>query len=124
MIQCLSAKRSFGGTKRQKLHCCDVATLSFEPQVQCDGLLSSQKNKIFSQTQTSMTDQHDCGETSALPPLTCSNYGCTEASFSCDVMSAFFGHSGLLKLISLLLHLILIVAFSLHIYIDLEDFLD
>lgn len=71
-----------------------------------------------------MTDQHDCGETSALPALTCSNYSCTEASFNCDVMSAFFGHSGLLRLTSLLSHLILIVAFFPPIYIDLEDFLD
>lgn len=71
-----------------------------------------------------MTDRHDCGETPALPPLTCSNYGRTEASFSCDVMSASFGHSGLLKLISLPSHLILTVGFFPHIYIDLEDFLD
>jgi hypothetical protein len=123
MIQCLSVKCSFGGTKGQRLYCCDVAILSFEPQGQCDGLLSSQKNKMFSQTQTSMIDHHDCGDTSAIPVLTCSNYSCIEASFSCDVMSAFFGHSGLLRLTSLLSHLILIVAFIPHICIDLEDFL-
>lgn len=86
MIQCLSVKCSFGGTKGQKPYCCDVAILSSEPQVHCYGLLSSQKNKMFSQTQTSMVDQHDCGELSVIPALTCSNYSCVEASFSYEML--------------------------------------
>lgn len=40
---------------------------------------------MFSQTQTSVVEQHDCGEISVIPALTCSNYSCVEASFSYEI---------------------------------------